>query len=286
MKSDENPKPSDKKQSGPPSARTAVRQLVVVPLAVYAVWMLETFLLEKNVNLFARIGPGELILYTVVACVLTGIILPFLILQKSFLSGDVNLFQIGFRSLSRTLTMGIGTILAGYIAVILFSPFGADQGAFAGAFLLLLPTAMASAMICWVLAGTHIQAYVRGGGSQVSIPAGVITTAMLFGITPLVHSNMGSYGIALSSSMGAGIIAAFFFFAVRDVYATTLVIAGMSAFLMAGRIDPVTLAHPAPAVYASAALATVVLIGIHWYLFRHYTTIQIPVLRGSPKDPE
>ena len=266
----------DKERSGLPQARTAELRLLVIPLMVYAAWMLETLLLEKNLHLFARIETGALIFYTVVACILTGIVVPFLVLRKSFLAGDVNMFQIGFRSLSRTITVGIGTVLAGYIAVVLFSPSGADRGAFTGAFLVLLPTAMASTMICWVLAGTHVQAYVRSGGSQVSIPAGVVATALLFGMTTLVHSDVGSPGAALSSSIGAGIIAALFFFAVRDVYATTLVVAGMSAFLMAGRIDPVTLAHPGLAVYASAALAIIVLIGIHWYLIRHYATIQIP----------
>lgn len=283
MKGNENRGQGDNERSALP-ARTAALRLIVIPLVVYTAWMLETFLLERNTNLFVTVDPGALIVYTVVACILTGIVVPVLILRKSFLSGDVNMFQIGFRSLSRTVTMGIGTLLAGYVAVILFSPFGADRAAFAGAFLLLLPTAMASAMICWVLIGTHIQAYVRSGGSQVSIPAGVVATAVLFGLTTLVHSNAGSPGIALSSSIGVGIIAALFFFAVRDVYATTLVVAGMSAFLMAGRFDPVTLAHPGPGVFVSAALALFVLAAIHWFLFRHYTTIQIPVLQATGPD--
>jgi hypothetical protein len=274
----------DDKTGGAHASRVAVLRLLVIPFAVYVAWLLETFLLEKNLHLFTHIEPGILLLYTAVACILTGIIVPFLILRKSFLTGDVNMFQIGFRSLPRTLIACIITLLAGYVAVIVSNPFGTDRGAFAGAFLVLLPTAMASVMICWVLAGTHIQAYVRGGGSLVSIPAGVVATAILFGLTTPVHSGPGASGIALSWSVGAGIIAALFFFAVRDVYATTIAVAGMSVFLMADRIDPLALVHPEPAVYLSSVLAIAALAGIHLYLFRNYTTIKLPVLPANPKD--
>jgi hypothetical protein len=264
---------------GAHATRRAVLRLIVIPFTVYIAWLLETLLLEKNLNLFAQIEPGMLILYTVAVCVLTGIIVPFLILRKSFLTGDVNMFQIGFRSLPRTLTACILTLLAGYSAVVVASPYGTDRSAFAHAFLVFLPTAMASVMICWVVAGTHIQAYVRGGGSVVSIPAGVVVTAILFGLTTLVHSGPGSSGTALSWSVGAGIIAALFFFAVRDVYATIIAVAGMSVFLMADRIDPLVLAHPGFMVYLSSGLALAVLAIIHVYLFRNYTTIKLPVQR-------
>jgi hypothetical protein len=269
---------TDNEGIGLPGPRVGVIRLFVIPLTLYAAWFLETFLLEKNLNLFTHIDPGALILYTVLACILTGTVLPFLILRKSFLSGDVNMFQIGFRPLRRTLTACICTFIAGYVAVIVLSPFGTDRGAFVNAFVLLMPTAIASVMVCWVLAGTHVQSLVRGGGSQVSIPAGVMITALLFGLTTLVHSGLNSVGEALSLSIGAGIIGALFFFAVRDVYATTIAVAGMSVFLMADRIDPLILTQHDPWVYLSSGLAIVVLAAIHLHLFRNYTTIQLPVL--------
>jgi hypothetical protein len=268
---------TDNEGIGFPGPSVGVFRLFVIPLTLYAAWVLETFLLEKNLNLFTRIYPGALIFYTVLACILTGTVVPFLILRKSFLSGDVNMFQIGFRPFRRTLTACIGTFIAGYVAVIVFSPFGTDRGAFVNAFVLLLPTAIASVMVCWVLAGTHAQSLVRGGGSKVSIPAGVVITALLFGMTTLAHSGLKSPGEALSLSIGAGIITALFFFAVRDVYATTIAVAGMSVFLMADRIDPLILTNNDPWAYLSSGLAIAVLVAIHLYLVRNYTTIQLPV---------
>jgi hypothetical protein len=53
---------------------------------------------------------------------------------------------------------------------------------------------------------------------------------------------------------------------------------------MEGRIDQLNLASPVPAVYVSAGLAIAVLVGIHLFLFRNYTTIQIPVLHGPLRD--
>ena len=268
---------------GLPASHGAVSRLVVIPLAVYTAWLLETFLLEKNLDLFTRIDPGVLLLYTVIACILTGSVVPFLLLRKSFLSGDVNMFQIGFRSLPRTLAACAGTFIIGYLGVVAFNPFGTDRGSFVNAFLLLLPTAAASAMVCWVLVGTHVQAFVRGGGLQVSIPVGVVITAVLFGLTTLAHSGLKSPGESLSVSIVAGIIAALFFFAVRDVYATTIAVAGLSVFLMADRIDPLSLTQPGLAMYFSSAIAIVTLVAFHFYLARNYTTIKLPVL---PREPQ
>ena len=61
-----------------------------------------------------------------------------------------------------------------------FNPFGTDRLAFANAFILLLPTAIASVMMCWVLMGTHVQAFVRGGGALISLSVGISATTVLY----------------------------------------------------------------------------------------------------------
>ena len=259
-----------------PALRKATIRLLVIPFAVYTAWMLETFLLEGSTNLFVRFDPAGLFLYTIIACIITGMILPLLCIRKAFISGAVNMFQIGFRSFRRTILAGVLTCIIGYGAVIIFSPFGTDRLMFANAFLLLLPGAIASVMICFVLIGTHIQAFVRSGGALLSLSLGIMVTAMLFGMTIFAYFPAVMVKDTVFVVVGVGIIAGLFFFAVRDVYATTIVVGGCSVFIYADRINPQYLHNAVPGVWISAGLAACSLIGIHLYLARNFTTIRIP----------
>jgi hypothetical protein len=238
--------------------------------------MLETFLLEGSMNLFMRFDPSGIFLYTIIACIITGMLLPLLCIRKAFITGAVNMFQIGFRSTRRTFLAGILTCIIGYGAVVIFSPFGTDRFMFANAFLLLLPGAIASVMICFVLIGTHIQAFVRSGGALLSLSLGILVTAMLFGITIFAYFPALLVKETVFVVVGVGIIAGLFFFAIRDVYAMTIVVGGCSVFIYADRINPQYLHNAVPGVWISAGLAACSLIGIHLYLYKNFTTIRIP----------
>jgi hypothetical protein len=255
--------------------RSATLRLLVIPCAIYAAWLLEIFLLEGSIHLFERFDPPGIFLYTIIACIITGIVAPLLYIRNSFISGAVNMFQIGFRSLRYTLLTCVLTCSIGYGAVILFNPFGSDRFAFANAFILLLPGAIASVMMCWVLMGTHVQAFVRSGGAIISLSVGIAVTTVLYGITTFVYFPAVLRQDALFSSVILGIIVAFFFFAVRDVYATSLVVAVCSVLTMADRINPLYLQNAVQYVWISSGLAVCALIIIHGYLSRNFVTIKI-----------
>jgi hypothetical protein len=260
-----------------PEVRSATLRLLVIPFTIYAAWLLETFLLTGSVNTFERPDPSGIFLYTIIACIITGIGAPLLYIRTTFISGAVNMFNIGFRSVRYTFLACALTCGISYITVILFNPFGTDRLAFLNAFLLLLPGAIASVMVCWVLMGTHVQAFVRSGGAIISISVGIMVTAVLFGMTTFVYFPAVLQQDALISSVSIGIIAAFFFFAVREVYATTVVVAVCSVFAVADRINPFYVRNTVPLVLLSAVLTVCALIGIHLYLSRNYMTLKIPV---------
>jgi hypothetical protein len=256
--------------------RAATLRLLVIPFAVYAAWVLEIFLLAGTVSVFTRNNPTGILLYTIIACIITGIIAPLVCLRAAFLSGAVNMFQIGFRSLRRTMLTVFLTCAGIYGAIIALNPFGTDRLAFAYAFILLFPTAAASAMMCCVLMGTHVQAFVRSGGALISLSMGISTTAVLYCVAtaasvPTLDKNF------FFSVLSLGIIAAFFFFAVRDVYATSLFVGAGSVFCMADRIDPLYLQNIGPVVWISSFFSVSTLIVIHWYLSRNFVTVKIPV---------
>jgi hypothetical protein len=264
-----------------PEQNRATIRLLVIPVAVYAAWLLEIFLLEGSLHLFERFDPPLLFLYTLITCILTGTVVPLFCLRTAFVSGAVNMFQIGFRSFRRTVMACTLTAIICYAGVIILNPFGTDRVAFAGAFLLLLPGAIASVMICWVLVGTHVQAYVRSGGVAVSVSVGIMVTAALFGLTIFAYFPAAFRQGPFFSSLFVGIVTAVFFFAVRDVYATSIVVGVCSVFTLADRISPLYLHNANLYIGINAVLAVGVLLGIHRYLFRNYVTLELP-----PNDPD
>ena len=259
-----------------PELRSATFRLLVIPIAIYSAWVIEIFLLEGSVHLFSRFNPPGLFPYTIIGCIITGMAVPLLCIRTAFISGAVNMFQIGFRSIRRTFIACLITGSIGYGAIILFNPSGTDLFAFANAFLLLLPSVIASVMICWVLLGTYVQAFVRSGGAFISLSVGIMVTTVLYSLTTFAYFPAILQQEALFSSACLGIIAAVFFFAVRDVYATSLIAGLCSVFTTSEHISPLYLHEIVPAVWISAALSFGALMSIHVYLSRNYVTLKIP----------
>jgi hypothetical protein len=131
-------------------------------------------------------------------------------------------------------------------------------------------------MVCWVLAGTHVQAFVRSGGAVLSITTGVVITSILFTAATLAASPSVRHEGTLFWPVCTGIGAALFFFAVRDVWATIIAVTGSWVFIGAGTFDPVSLHGITPGIYASSLLAVAVLLALHIWLSRNYATIIVP----------
>jgi len=268
--------PEESGQLPDPLSRRALTRYLVIPFLVYLLWSLETFLIVGNVHLLERPEPAGLLVWTLVCVIFVGFLLPVFLIQRAFVSGAVNMFQLGFRSWRRTAFAAMMTFLLVCTAVALQNPFGTDRSAFAAAFLLLLPAGASAVMVCWVLAGTHIQALVRGGGAPVSISAGIVVTAILFGLISEVLFPGTVSPDMLFRYLSLGLIAAVFFFSVRDVWAACIAVTGGLVYLAAGQLDAGLIRQGMPAVYLSAMITIGMLAGIHWYLTRHYVTVPCP----------
>ena len=220
--------------------------------------------------------PFWLFFYTLMTCVFIGIVVPVWLIRNAFVSGDVNMHQLGFRSLRRTILMAVLTLLIVWMAVALQNPFGTDRTAFLSVFLLLLPTGIASAMVCCVLAGTHVQAFVRERGVTVAILAGAVISGLLFGMTLLAHAPGAVTPGAFVRFLSAGILAALFFFAVRDIWAVSIVITGCLVYLLTGWLDPAQISPEFTVIVLVAAITAGTLAAVQWYLSRRYVTISAP----------
>jgi hypothetical protein len=67
-----------------PELRSATLRLLVIPFAIYTAWLLETFLLEGSMHTFERFDPPGIFLYTIIACIITGIVAPLLYIRNTF----------------------------------------------------------------------------------------------------------------------------------------------------------------------------------------------------------
>jgi hypothetical protein len=276
MNKDPESGPGEVSPVHPLASRHRIIRLLVIPVLVCAIWVLEIYLFGGAVHLFTAPAALALTLYTIVACILIGLVIPVFLIRRAFISGAVNMFQFGFRSLRRTISTVVLTCFLVYGSFLLLDPPGLGRSGFAMSFLLLLPTGISAAMICWVIAGTHVQALVRSGGPVISIPVGIVVTGLLFGLSMLVLVPAPRSPDLLSLYISAGILMALFFFAVRDIYATSIAATGCMVFLFSGSITSAGISPVLPWVYAAAIVTSGVLAGIHWYLSQHFVTLQVP----------
>lgn len=283
------PSPGNERDRGVPKVparpvsrilKSAPGRLLLTPLLLVTVWLVEIFLFQGRQELFLQPESFGLLFYTLMTCVFLGIIVPVVLVRKAFLLGDVNMHQLGFRPLKRTLLMVTLTILVIWLAVVLQNPFGPDRMAFLSAFLLLLPTGIASAMVCYVLIGTHVQAFVRERGVLVAILAGSFVSGLIVALTLPAHMPGAATLDAAIRFLSAGVLAALFFFAVRDVWAVSLVVTGSLVWLFSGWLDPAHYPSLFVPMAAAAAVMVMTLAVIQWYLSRHYVTIAAPVMRS------
>ena len=153
--------------------------LIITPFIIAIIWQLENFLLAINPHLFSKANFPWLVLFTgTFVCYLWESLFP-----------SCESRQLSFRERSTCSRLGsdqyAGTVIAVGITALAIYTFFVLTGASGGAipFTFFLPTAVAAVMICWVLIGTHIQAYVRNGGAMISIFAGTLVTALIFALS-------------------------------------------------------------------------------------------------------
>ena len=253
-------------------AHQEIVRLLVIPFLIYLAWVIEIFLLEGSRALFSAPDLLPLLLSTLVGCVLTGILVPVLVIRRSFLSGAVNMHQVGFRSLRRTAAILPLVAIPLMVLALLVTP-GASRFALIYTFVLCLPTGISAVMICWVLIGTHIQAWVRAGGVVIAITTGVVMTAILFALATRVLAPGTAAGDLLVPAILLGMITAVLFFAVRDVYAAVVVITAGMSFLYAGSVDSARMTSSFPSVIAAALVALAALFIVHGYFSCRYSTV-------------
>jgi hypothetical protein len=79
------------------------KQLIVIPIAIYLIWILATYLLEGRINLLQKPDPLGRFTYTVIANIAIDTVIAIWLLKLSISSGFLTIRQVGFRSVERIL---------------------------------------------------------------------------------------------------------------------------------------------------------------------------------------
>ena len=196
--------------------------LIVIPIAIYLIWILATYLLEGRINLLQKPDPFGRFTYTIIANIAIGTVIAIWLLKPSISSGSLTIRQLGFQSIKRIL---IVVTIAGVIGFTLFlvqRPVTLDPVVMLNIFAQTLPGSIAEVVVCWAAIGTSFESFARNRGRTISIIFGATIATILFGVYHFAHSPPFNEIRTVLFLMYPGILTSLVYFIARDIYATII----------------------------------------------------------------
>lgn len=196
------------------------KKLIAVPIAIYLIWILATYLLEGRINLLQKPDPLGRFTYAVIANIVIGTVIAIWLLKPSISSGVLTIRKLGFQPAKRIL---IVMTIVGIIGVLLFiiqSPVTLDPVVVLNTFAQTLPTSIAEVVVCWVAVGTTFESIAKHKGRIISIIFAAAISTILFGVYHFAHSPPFNEPRMVLFIMYPGILTSLVYFIGRDIYAT------------------------------------------------------------------
>lgn len=164
------------------------KKLIAIPIAIYLIWVLATYLLEGRIILLQKPDPLGRFTYIIIANIAIGTVTAIWLLKPSISSRFLTIRQLGFQPPKRII---IAVIVAGIIGFLLFiaqRPVSVDPIVIVNIFAQTLPTSIAEVVICWAVIGTTFESVARNKGRVRSIVLGAAIATILFGVYHFAHS--------------------------------------------------------------------------------------------------
>lgn len=246
------------------------KKLVVIPIAIYLIWVLATYLLEGRINLLLlqKPDPSGRLTYTVVANIAIGTVIAIWLLKPSISSGFLTIRQLGFQSIKRIL---IVVIIAGVIGFVLFvvqHPVSLDPVVVLNIFAQTLPTSIAEVVVCWAAIGTTFESVARNKGRIISIVFGAAIATILFGIYHFAHSPPFNEPGTVLYLMYPGILTSLVYFIGRDIYAAIIFHNLQALFGVMMSVNVASFTQPIYPIFILAAVSMLVLVMLDLLLVR------------------
>jgi len=190
-------------------------------LILYALWSITTYFLEGRILTLLRPEAAlDRVIYTVVANILIGIVIAFLVIRFSIASGAASRHQLGFSSLRRTVAVVIiaGLTGLGTLIMLLKVPSLNPQVLLNG-YAQVLTVSVAEIMVCWAAVGTSFKSSARKFGEIQAVLMGITAASIFFGVYHLAHSPPFNEPAMVLRLILVGVVTSLVYFILRDIYA-------------------------------------------------------------------
>jgi hypothetical protein len=252
------------------NVKTSVRNLVLLSVFIYIVWVFATYMLEGRINLFHTDDTLGRILY-VAANIAIGIVLSAAVLRHSIRSGITNLEKIGLRTLLRTIIFVIISGVVSFGIFIVQKPVSLNPTVVLNVFAQVLPISIAEVVVCWAVIGTSFEALSKKGGKIVSLIVGIVIADVLFGIYHFAHSAPFNQLNMVFFLMIPGLGTSLVYFLARDLYSTIVFQNFMAALGVMQNINLSVMKEPLYPIYAIALISLLILVCFDIFFIRRWS---------------
>ena len=201
---------------------------LAIAIILFLVWTLVTFIMEGRIRTLLRPEAKRARLaYAVVANMLIGtagaMLAIYLIMKVSDgTSAATSAATYGFAPLGRTLVSIVVGLALGSLIFALQRPPSWNMTVLLNGYSQTLVVSIAEVLVCWSVLGASFTTTVSGLGAVPSILAGLLLSALAFGLYHFAHSPpFNTVRLVLVLSV-VGLVTGTFFFVSRDVYGTIL----------------------------------------------------------------
>jgi hypothetical protein len=245
-----------------------VKKLLFIPLVIYIIWTLATYLLEGRIYLLQRPDPLGRFTYTVTANMVIGIVITIWLLKPSISAGFLTIRQLGFQSPKRILIAVTILGIFGFLLFIAQRPVSVDPIVIVNIFSQTLPISIAEVAICWAAIGTTFESVARNKGRIISIIFGAAIATILFGVYHFAHSPPFNEPGMVLFIMYPGILTSLVYFIGRDIYATIIFHNFQALFGVMMSVNVASFTQPIYPILILAVVSILVLVMLDLLLVR------------------
>ena len=220
--------------------KTALRNA----LALYALWVIATYLLEGLPGTLIRPeAVGLRLVYALIANLAIGILLPLWVIRRALRSGLGSPEDYGFSGARRTLLSVVAGGLAGYALFHLAQAEPAHPLVVLNSFAQVWVVSVAEIVVCWALVGATLHVALRSWNRIGAVLIAAVVASVLFGVYHFAHSApFNEFGM-VAFLTAIGFVTSLWWFVSRDVYGTSVFhnffgVTGVLAALKAGGLVP------------------------------------------------
>lgn len=204
-----------------PGSRHASFRAVLVAVGTYLLWTAVTYLLEGRIRTLLRPeAVGDRLVYALVANVLVGTVLALWVARRAVVADLLTRERLGLPSPRRTLAT---VLVAGVTGLVLFlaqDPPSTDLVVVTNAVAQVLTVSIAELVVCWVVLGATVEAWLRERGVTVAIASwlAIVLSSVAFGLYHVAHSPPFDQPETIAVLTVVGLGTGLFFFVGRSLY--------------------------------------------------------------------